>query len=197
MNIYRSACVIALTLSPLGCGLFGDNGELKTYQVNHHRLECSGVAMTLCLLVRESATEDFTFMYETPRGFEYEWGYLYAIEVEERELSEVPADASSISRTLREVISKERVEAGTAFDMILSAAESRVIQLSPNLYRFYNTANFECADTDCEGLAAAIADGARILYSFEHPAEPNDPLRLSDWKLCDAQLVGSQTCNEP
>ena len=104
MSVYRSACVIALALAPLGCGLFGEGSEVKTYEVNHYRLECSGVAVTLCLLVRESEAEDFTFMYETPRGFEYEWGYLYEIEVEERELSEVPADASTIRRTLRRAI---------------------------------------------------------------------------------------------
>ena len=165
--------------------------------MNHYRLECSGVAVSLCLLVRESKTADFTFMYETPRGFEYEWGYPYKIEVEERELSEVPMDASSISRTLRRVISKERVAAGTAFDVILTTAGSRVSQLAPDAYRFYDAANFACTDTDCEGLAAAIADGAHIQYSFEHPAEPGDPLRLIDWTPCDGQLAGSQDCFAP
>ena len=197
MSVYRSACVIALALAPLGCGLFGGGGEVRTYEVNHYRLECSGVAVSLCLLVRESEAEDFTFMYETPRGFEYEWGYLYEIEVVERERSEVVMDVSSITRTLRRVISKERVAAGTAFDLIISAADSRVTPLSANVYRFYNAADFECTDTDCEDLATAIAGGARILYSFEHPAEASDPLRLVEWTLCDANLAGSQTCFKP
>lgn len=193
MISYRWAYLVAAALAPLGCGLFG-GADLRTLQVNHYEVECSGVGLTLCLLVREGDDADYTYLYETPRGFVYEWGYLYEIVVEERELSSVPADASSIQRTLRRVNSKQRVPAGTRFAVVLTASESRVRQISENRYRAYDAVDFECSDTECEALAVAIASGSRIRYSFEHPVEPSDPLRLVDWALCDPQLAGRQTC---
>lgn len=189
----RWVCLVAVVLAPLGCGLLGGD-DLRTLQVNHYEVECSGVALSLCLLVREGDNAEYTYLYETPRGFVYEWGYLYEIVVEERERSSVPVDGPTIQRTLRRVISKQRVPAGTMFGVILTASESRVRRVSGDRYRVYDAVDFECLDTECEALAAAIASGSRILYSFEHPVEPSDPLRLVDWAPCDPQLAGSQTC---
>lgn len=178
--------------SPLGVG----NGTTVLLTVNYHKVECQGVGLQLCMLVKEVDETDYTYMYGTPEGFGYEWGYVYEILLEEEEVSDPPADAPSIRRILREVVSQEWVGEGTRFEIVLSATEGRISAVSQDRYRFYDEAEFTCDGATCEELAALIEAGGRARYSFELGAEVTDALRLVEWESCDINLAGSQNCIE-
>lgn len=177
-----------------GCDLL-DGGTDRTLIVLHHQVECSGVAVQLCLLVREPGQTGVERMYSTPRGFAYEWGFTYEIRIEEHEVSNPPLDGSSIRRELEQVVSMAPVAAGTEFETFLTASEGRVSEVSSGRFRFYDTKDFTCGGSgDCAALAAAVAAGERIRYRFAHPADLSEPLAVVAWEVCAARLVGSEIC---
>lgn len=163
--------------------------------VEHHAAECVGVGLQLCLLVRQPTESHFSYHHGGIEGFTYEWGFRYQIEVEEHQVSELAADASSIRTVLRRIATKEPVDPATQFFLVLTAGENRVVEIAPDRYRFYGTAEFVCpAGVPCAELRDEIASGARIRYRFQHPETPGDPLRVVEWDVCDSDLAGSQTC---
>lgn len=81
----------------------------KTVFVGSELVDCVGVAPQKCMLVRESADEEWTFFYDQIVGFEFEPGFEYELLVTETEVDNPPADASSIQVTLVEVVSKTAV----------------------------------------------------------------------------------------
>lgn len=187
--------VSALLAAVPACDVLGPTH--RTLLVQHYRAECVGVGLGLCLLVREPGQPDFLYSHTGIEGFVYQWGYTYRIEVEEHTVSPVEADGSSIRQVLRSVVSKERVPAGTAFDLFLTGGEGRVVEVGDDLYQFYSSAQFVCpAGTRCSDLRAQIAAGARIEYRLAHPAAPEEPLVVVDWQLCDQRLAGSGICQE-
>jgi heat shock protein HslJ len=79
---------------------------LKTLQVASSTVECTGVGPQTCLQVRESSAAAWTLLYDPIAGFDYEPGFLYEIRIREDAVSNPPADASSVRRTLVSVLSK-------------------------------------------------------------------------------------------
>ena len=61
-----------------------------------------------CLQIRKEGAEQWQYFYSNIEGFDYEPGFLYRIRVREEklDLSQVPADASSIKYTLVSVEDK-------------------------------------------------------------------------------------------
>ncbi len=112
-----SAVAVTAFLSA-GCGTSGDavaptdtpsaatSAVLKTLQVAPSRVECTGVGPQMCLQVRESANAAWTLLYDGIIGFDYEPGYLYEIRVKEEAVTNPPADASAVRRTLVSILSK-------------------------------------------------------------------------------------------
>lgn len=173
-----SAMLLAIALSA-ACG---DGVRQRTYLVHHFMIECTGLSLRLCLLVKETGPSDFEYLYDTPRGFDYEWGYTYELIVEERSIDEPAADQSSISRTLREIVSKEAVPLGTTFQLFLTAGYERIVETSSGVFEFYGAREFTCPENlPCDELRALIDQGAGVSYDFEHPANPQDPLLLLGW----------------
>ncbi len=113
----RLLALFPLTLFLAACtpraatGVADDN--INTYWVNSSKVPCTGVAPRQCLQVKrgnqlsEGQWENF---YSSIQGFDYEPGYLYLLRVRETELpaAQVPADASSISYELVEVVEKRQ-----------------------------------------------------------------------------------------
>jgi heat shock protein HslJ len=82
------------------------SGVLKTLEVASSRVECTGVTTQTCLQVRESSDAQWTLLYDAIVGFAYEPGFVYRIRVKEEAVANPPADASSLRRTLVEVLSR-------------------------------------------------------------------------------------------
>lgn len=176
----------ALLAALLACDLVGLSGPgRRTLVVQHHRAECQGVALSLCLLVREPGDTNFGFFYGSIEGFVYQWGYLYTLKVDERRIENPPVDGSSIRTVLRTVMARERVPPGTQFDLVLTPGDGRVVEIARDHYRFHWSAEFTCVEASCAELREQLAAGGRVEFRFEHSVAPGDPLTLVRWAPCD------------
>ncbi|WP_121665656.1 DUF4377 domain-containing protein [Mesonia aquimarina] len=93
------------------------NNDLKTLWVNSYKKQCdAGAGKKMCLLTSDekklSSEIEWEFFYNSIKGFEYKPGYFQQIKVKETKLDakKVPADASSISYELVEVMEEKRDE---------------------------------------------------------------------------------------
>ncbi|MGS3141768.1 DUF4377 domain-containing protein [Aeromonas sanarellii] len=71
--------------------------------------DCIGVAPMKCMQVRGHPGESWSLFYQQIEGFTFEPGYRYQLEVTKEQLTDVPADASSLRYRLIKVVSKEAV----------------------------------------------------------------------------------------
>jgi len=76
------------------------------YTIASESVDCSGVGMQKCLLVKKADSTDWEYFYSRIEGFNYERGFEYVLDVKEENVGNVPADASSIKYVLIKQISK-------------------------------------------------------------------------------------------
>ena len=178
------AATIAMAAANAGCDFLGlDDTEERTLEVAAYKGTCFGLFETLCLQVREPGEEDFLNMYETPGGFDYRWGFQYVIRVEERELDRVPADASSIRRTLKRVLSIEPATGGATFQVTVPAG--RLQNDGQGQLEIRGEATLACPETlPCEELVALAEAEARLRLTLAFPQNPGDPLEVRQWVQC-------------
>ena len=89
-----------------------ENQELKTLFVADKLVECTGVGKQQCMLVRESAEEEWAYFYQQIEGFNYEPGFYYELKVAVSEVKDPPADASGLHYALKEIVSKTPAPVG-------------------------------------------------------------------------------------
>lgn len=82
------------------------NEQIKTLFVADHLADCTGVGEQKCMLIKESETEDWTYLYQQIEGFDYEPGYFYQLKVGVSKVDHPPADGSGLRYKLKEVVSK-------------------------------------------------------------------------------------------
>lgn len=111
--------LIALSLIVVAVGLFvacsNENAVEKTIFVAPQKVECVGEGPQECFLIKESADDDWQFWYFPIEGFDFEQGFLYELQVKETTVENPPADASSVTLELVEVVNKEPVAIKTVF----------------------------------------------------------------------------------
>ena len=81
--------------------------ELKTLIVADHQVDCQGEALMKCFLVKERPDQSWQQFYGDIKGFQFEAGFEYEIQVEVIKIANPPADGSSLKYILRRVISKK------------------------------------------------------------------------------------------
>jgi hypothetical protein len=197
MNRTAPTLSAVLFAALVGCSPFGpSDGVHRSLEVQHYLEECMGPWHQLCLLIRDPATGELLRHFGDIEGFSYEWGYTYRIEVTETRLRNPPADGPSIRTVLDRVVSRERVATGTEFQIYITSDPLWMKEVSPDVYRFYDSGQFRCPPTAaCDELRTRIAEGARIEYRFRHPADAATPLTLVQWRTCSNQLAGSRSCH--
>ncbi|MBL4649217.1 MAG: DUF4377 domain-containing protein [Aureispira sp.] len=87
-------------------------GEATTanFRVNSYTVDCVGVGPQKCLLVQEGdliGTNDWEYFYYGIKGFDYEEGYIYNLNVKQTAIANPLQDASSVEYELIELLSKE------------------------------------------------------------------------------------------
>jgi len=85
--------------------------NVYTYWIDSSTVACVGVGPMRCLRVKKGELFDdlkWTYFYDTIKGFDYQPGYTYKLQVREEKipLNQVPADASSIKYTLVKMLEK-------------------------------------------------------------------------------------------
>ena len=191
------ALAALLLVSLGGCNPFAPESHTRrTLVIEHHAEECTGFWLQLCLLTRAPGESELLRHYGGIEGFQFQWGYTSEVQVEDRPVPNPPADGSSVRTVLVRVASRERVPEGTEFGMFLTSGEGRVVEVEPNRYRFYDSAEFTCGEgLDCSALREQILAGNRMRYRFRHPAAPELPLTLVSWEMCDPTMIGSGECS--
>ena len=78
----------------------------ETLYINSQLVDCVGVGPMQCMQVRSDEQQPWTFFYRQIEGFEFEPGYQYQLSVSKEQLTDVPADASSLRYQLIKEVSK-------------------------------------------------------------------------------------------
>lgn len=125
---------------------------------------------------------DRTFGIE---NFDYEWGYTYNILVEKKYYDEPVMDAPSFRYIFIKQLSKEKIDAGTRFELILQRTydDGTVEQFwegsKQNGVSILGTKSFDCADF-CDELMKMRESYRSLKGTFEHVGEGE--VRLVDLK---------------
>ena len=81
----------------------------KTIFVGAEKVACQGAGPQECYLIKENTADDWEFFYDEIDGFNWEPGFEYELRIQETQIANPPADASSIAWTLIEVVEKTAV----------------------------------------------------------------------------------------
>lgn len=109
MNAFKYGLLIAVVTILASCA---PKANISTYWINSIKVDCETIAPTECLMIQKGEVINPTAwenLYAPIQGFDFEMGYLYQIQVEEKQLAaqDIPADASSIEYSLVKVLKKE------------------------------------------------------------------------------------------
>ena len=112
-RILRSLAVMSLAggmtaAMVTGCSSTGsestDSAGVTRMWIEPGLVECEGVAPMECMQVAYSEDGETQLFYDSIAGFDYQEGTSYVIDVEVTEVNDPPADASSLSYTLVEIV---------------------------------------------------------------------------------------------
>jgi hypothetical protein len=92
--------------------------KTETMTVQHYKVPCQGESIQMCYLVKTQGQTDWEYGYDEIQGLEYEWGYVYTLEVSKTTIDNPPQDGSSIAIKLVKVLKKEAVTG--SFELPLS-----------------------------------------------------------------------------
>lgn len=109
MKMFFSISIIILFSS---CGPKITETSRVNMMVNSYTVNCIGEMEGSCLLVQEGnmiGTENWEYFYyvDSIEGFNYEPGFVYALEIKKTKVENPPADGSSIRYELVRIVSKE------------------------------------------------------------------------------------------
>ncbi len=82
--------------------------KITTIYIASKMVDCRGVGLQKCLLVRENLDKEWTNFYDTIEGFDYEEGYTYSLQVAISNIENPPADGSKLKYSLLKIISKKK-----------------------------------------------------------------------------------------
>lgn len=80
--------------------------KVESLKIASAQVDCSGVAPMKCLSVQREGKTDWENFYDSIQGFDYEPGFDYELRVKVTPVENPPADASSLSYALDELVSK-------------------------------------------------------------------------------------------
>ncbi len=145
------------------------SGRIVTAWIGPELVDCVGVAPQKCMQVKTNPDDDYGLFYDQIEGFEFEEGYEYELRVLVEPVQNPPADASALTYTLVELVSKTPV-----------------------------TVEQPAADIGPADEALALEGVTWLLESYINlegqPTESQPDTRLTI-AFADAQVAGSAGCN--
>jgi hypothetical protein len=197
---------ISSTLSLAGCeGIpIGkvDNSHDETLIVLSHKAECklfNAANSTLCLKVNFKDNDNLLLLEKDEiKGFSYEWGFDYELEVEVEDLIDPPADASSKKYTFKKEIKKSLVSTVQAFDISISEATTgkyiKKVSGKDNTYKIFDDKEVTCLPDVCAELDQMVADDKAILMELKHQSPTSKPLELIKIKCNETRAKFTEKC---
>lgn len=164
-----------------GCSGDDDNQSQQTLdmRINHYQGTGTGEGLFLIYLVQKGediGADSWSNFYSSIEGFNYEPGYIYDLSVTVEHVDNPPPDGSSNAYTLKEIISKEKVDKETLFHVYLKLnGQSFITGNSGSDYKILNQVMIDCNEF-CEELNQNIQDQHNVTGIFKHL--PNSEIQL-------------------
>ncbi|MCD8173702.1 MAG: DUF4377 domain-containing protein [Alistipes sp.] len=113
MKTFNYICAATVLLSAAACSNNhgkSPDGRVKTetMTVASTMVDCIGVGVQRCLVVKPEDTYDWELFYNWIDGFEYEPGYEYVLSVYKQHVELPPADGPTMRYVLDRVLSKQK-----------------------------------------------------------------------------------------
>lgn len=173
--------LVVILLSTLFISCQDTDNEILEMRVSHHKQIGYGFIGSRNLFLVQVEDEigggewDRTFGIE---NFNYEWGYTYNILVEKKyyNFDEPVMDAPSFRYIFIKELSKEKMNEGTRFELILqrtfagTTAESFFEKDGHNEFSIAGDKSFDCADL-CDDLTKEREPYTLLKGTFEHIGE--------------------------
>ncbi|WP_075344531.1 DUF4377 domain-containing protein [Tenacibaculum agarivorans] len=151
-------------------------------KVNHYEVIGFGPFLGLYNLIQEEdkfTTNEWDIFYNNISGFNYEFGYIYEVKVLVTKIDNPPADSPAYKYELKNIISKQKVEQNTEFEITLKKAYSDTsdIYLTGTIdqgFKIIDQLDIECKEK-CEQLKEIqnIKDIENVIGIFTHGNNPN------------------------
>lgn len=161
------------TISVFGAALLlsacaGETIEQSLLYVDSHPVACVGEGQHLCLRVRHSEEQDWSWHYGSIQGFSYQWGSSYSLVYARHEIENPMADGPSEEWMLLEVISETEDDVGTVYGLDNVEMLDFTVTYAESVYAFIGYP-FTCAeDLDCQSLAGLSGSLQRVDLRFRY-----------------------------
>ncbi|MCE2527779.1 MAG: DUF4377 domain-containing protein [Actinomycetia bacterium] len=99
-----AAAMLVLMVTVGGCALGSSSSRQARLWIAPELADCVGVGPQKCMLVKESVDAEWEFFYDGIKGFTYTEGVSYILDVEIFEVTDPPADASSLEYRLVRIV---------------------------------------------------------------------------------------------
>ena len=97
---------IVIIFVSFGCQASQQDENEKTFIIKEHLVDCVGVTLQQCILVKEEDSQNWEYFYDDIEGFEYKENYRYTILVKVKNTTNISMDASSKHYKLIKIIDK-------------------------------------------------------------------------------------------
>jgi hypothetical protein len=151
-----------------------DKEMTSQLQVHHYQGVCVEQDQRLCLLVRDSDTQEWDVFYGIIKGFEYNWGNEYTIEVEPLNEKEGMADDAGGDLKYLRTVSKSRVGTDITFEILLKDEGINALRAADEgNYSLYDAIAVDVSEIGADMLGRLAEASARAKGVFRHSADQN------------------------
>lgn len=148
----------------------GNEFQITNMRINHYQNTGIAVGPVLTLLVQEGdniGTDNWEKFYSNIEGFNYEPGSIYNISVKMKQIDNPPLDGNSVKYTLQKIISTEKVNLETPFDIDLKTNGQNFITTNSSTgYELLNQIKIDCNDL-CDQLGEIIENQDYVVGTFK------------------------------
>lgn len=146
----------------------GESVEQEPVTVDSQPVACIGEGQHLCLRVKHSGEQEWTWHYGGIQGFSYTWGSVYTLAYARNEIENPPADGSSVEWVLLDVISQMEDAVGTEYGFEAVRMQEVTVTDTDGDYAFIGYP-FACAENlDCDTLVALSGSNQSVDLSFRY-----------------------------
>ncbi len=162
----RIALLLITCFSIISCGVDNDTTSLETKTFASYKTPCVGVSQQLCFITQDGDVDGY--FYDSIEGFDFVWGHTYQLSLKVTDVTDPPADASSLKYSIENVISDIEDTLGTSYEYNLVELLDRTFTKESGVYYFLGQ-SFECqTDVDCDGLVNLNNSGGLVNVTFEY-----------------------------
>lgn len=137
-------------------------------RINHYQNTGIGEGLFLTLLIQEKnniGSDSWTKFYNSIEGFDYQSGFIYDIKVIIEQVSNPPADGSSLKYTLQEIKSTREVSYETPFDIDLKINGQSFITTTSG-YELLDQIEIDCNKL-CDELDTKLQNQDFVIGTFK------------------------------